>query len=184
MFFQKIGGFLLGLTVVLAVGCGEVPNGVLDGADSDADLDGSVSVSPGDIPTDDTKLLGNVVITDPGGNDADRWRNDEYQLNGATLADDTLTISVAYGGGCQTHEFTLIAADAFMESDPVQLSVSIVHNANLDFCERWVEEMYHFDLTPIKKMYQAAYQQAAGTVVLNLKSLPEGADALVYKFAQ
>ena len=87
-------------------------------------------------------------------------------------------------GGCETHEFTLIASDAFMESDPVQLGISIVHNANLDFCERWVEEVYHFDLMPIKTMYQEAYQQEAGTVVLNLEGVPEDVDALIYKFVQ
>ena len=184
MFFKKINGFLLCLIILLAVGCDEVPDEILDGADTAPDLDDSVSVSPGDIPAADTKLMGSVVIADPGENRADQWGNDAYQLNGATIADDTLTIAVAYGGGCETHRFTLIASDAFMESDPVQLSISIVHNANLDFCERWVEEAYHFDLTPIKTMYQAAYKQAAGTVVLNLEGLPEGADALTYSFAQ
>ena len=184
MFIKKIKGFLLCLVILLAIGCDDVPDEILDGADSDADLDNSISVSPGDIPPDDTKLFGNVVIADPGGNQADQWGNDAYQLNGATIADDTLTIAVAYGGGCKTHQFTLIASDTFLESDPVQLGISIVHNANLDFCERWVEEAYHFDLTPIKTMYQEAYQQDAGTVVLTLENLPADADDLVYEFAQ
>ena len=184
MYFQTIGGFLLCLTIVLAIGCNEVPDEILDGTDPGAHLDDSVSISPDDIPADDTKLMGDVVIADAGENQADKWRNDVYQLNGAAIADDTLTIAVAYGGGCETHQFTLIASDAFMESDPVQLSVSIVHNANLDFCERWVEETYHFDLTPIKTMYQEAYKQDAGTIVLNLEGLPEGAGALTYSFAQ
>ena len=184
MCFQTIGGFLLCLTIVLAIGCDEVPDEILDGADTNAGLDDSISVSHGDIPTDDTKLFGDVVIVEPGVNEPNKWVNDAYQLNSATIVDDTLTIAVAYGGGCETHQFTLIASDTFMESDPVQLGISIVHNANLDFCERWVEEAYHFNLTPIKTMYQAAYKQAAGTVVLNLEGLPEGADALTYNFAQ
>ena len=184
MFVKKMGGFLLCLIILLTIGCDEVPDEILDGANMDADLDNSVSISPDDIPADDTKLVGNVVIADPGVNEPDQWVNDEYQLDGATIAGDTLTISVAYGGGCKDHQFTLIASDAFMESDPVQLSVSIVHNANLDFCERWVEETYHFDLTPIKTIYQEAYKQDAGTIVLNLEGLPEAADPLIYNFAQ
>ena len=184
MFFKKIGSFLLYFIILFSIGCGEVPDEILDGANPDTDLDNSVSVSPDDIPVDDTKLSGNVVIADPGVNKPDQWGNDAYQLDDTTIAGDTLTISVSYGGGCKTHEFTLIAADAFMESDPVQLDVSIVHNANLDFCERWVEEMYHFDLTPIKTMYQQAYQQDEGTVVLNLEGVPEGAAPLIYRFGQ
>ena len=184
MCFKKVGGFLLCFVVLFAAGCSDVPDEILDGVDTNPDLDDSVSVSPGDIPPDDTKLFGDVVIAEPGVNEPDQWVNDAYQLDKATIAGDTLTISVSYGGGCKDHQFTLIASEAFMESDPVQLGVSIVHNANLDFCERWVEETYHFDLTPIKTMYQEAYKQDAGTIVLNLKGLPEGADALTYNFAQ
>ena len=184
MFFEKMSGFLLCLILLFAIGCDEVPDEVLDGPAPDADLDDSISISPGDIPADDTKLFGTVVIVEPGVNEPDKWVNDDYQLEAATIAGDTLTISVSYGGGCETHTFTLLAAEAFMESDPVQLAVSIVHNANLDFCERWVEEVYHFNLTPIKTMYQKAYQQKMGTVVLNLEGTPEDADALIYKFVQ
>ena len=184
MHFQKMNSILFGLIVLFAIGCDEVPNEILDGTEPNPDLDDSVSVSPGDIPPDDTKLFGNVVIVGPGVNEPDQWHNDAYQLDDATIAGDTLTISVSYGGGCEVHEFTLIASEAFMESDPVQLGISIVHNANLDFCERWVEEVYHFDLTPIKAMYREAYQQEAGTVVLNLEGAPEDVDALIYKFAQ
>ena len=80
-----------------------------------------------------------------------------YELSSAEITDDTLRISVSYGGGCEEHEFTLIASNTFMESDPVQLNISIVHNANLDPCERWVSEAYYFDLTPIKNMYLQNY---------------------------
>ena len=112
------------------------------------------------------------------------WWTDHYNLESAMLVGDTLTINVAYGGGCEDHEFTLIASETFMESDPVELSVSIVHNANNDPCERWVEEAYHFDLTPIKTKYQQVYQQDAGTIMLNLANLPEGYPALNYEFAE
>ena len=151
---------------------------ILNGTQPNTGVEDSVSVTPGEIPPDDTRLTGDVVIAD--GPEV----NDDYRLESATIVEDTLTIHVAYGGGCEDHQFTLIASEVFMESDPVQLSVSIVHNANLDPCERWVEEAYHFDLTPIKTMYQQAYQQDAGTIVLNLANLPEGAPALIYEFAE
>ena len=184
MFFQKINVFLLCLIVLFAIGCDEMQDEILDETKPNTDIDDSVSVTPGEILPNDMKLVGDVVIADGPENAADKWVNDDYKLESATLVEDTLTINVSYGGGCEDHQFTLIASDTFMESDPVQLGVSIVHNANRDFCQRWVEEEYHFDLTPIKTMYQQAYQQDAGTIVLNLANLPEGAPALIYEFAE
>ena len=178
MFFQKVNVFFLCLIVLCAIGCQKIQDEILEGTDPNADLDDSVSVTPDEIPPDDTQLVGAVVIADGDQN------TDDYNLESATLVGDTLTIDVAYGGGCEDHQFTLIASETFMESDPVQLSVSIVHNANNDPCERWVEEAYHFDLTPIKTKYQQVYQQDAGTIVLNLANLPEGDPALNYEFAE
>ena len=190
MFFQKMNVFFLCLIVLCAIGCEKMQDEILDGTDPNADLDDSVSVTPGEIPPDDTKLVGNVVIMADQDNAADQWVDNPYTFNSATITDDTLTISVAYGGGCETHEFTLLAEPAFMESDPVGLGISIVHNANNDPCERWVEEDYHFDLTPIKTMYQQAYQQNAGTVVLRLAAVldivnfPNGVPAPTYEFVE
>ena len=184
MFFKKMNSFLLCLIVLFAIGCDKMQDELLEGTDPNTDVDDSISVTPSDIPPDDTILMGDVVILEDKDNAADQWVNDDYNLEEATLMGDTLTIDVAYGGGCADHQFTLLAEPAFMESDPVQLGISIVHNANDDFCERWVEEAYHFDLTPIKTMYQQAYQQDAGTIVLNLGNLPQGDPALIYEFAQ
>ena len=201
MLLKKGACFLFSLIILFAIGCQKMSNEVLDGTNIDPGLDDSVSVSPDDIPPDDMKLVGTVVILEDVPNAADQWADNaiefhsSYHFNSATITDDTLTIEVSYGGGCETHEFVLLAEPAFMESDPVGLGISIVHNANADPCERWVEEAYHFDLTPIKTMYQAAYKRDAGTVVLRpafsldivtvpqdvLEKLPAG---LVYEFTE
>jgi len=181
MFFHKIRGFILCLIILLAIGCSEVSE-VLDGVDD------SVSVSPGDIPSADTQLWGDVVIIDTDTN-VDEWVNDTYELNSAEITDDTLRISVSYGGGCEEHEFTLIASNAFMESDPVQLNISIVHNANLDPCERWVSESYHFDLTPLKDLYLQKYppmldasDPEPAAIVLKITDSLEDTLDLLYRF--
>ena len=197
MLIKKGACFLFSLIILFAIGCKNMSNEILDGADTDPGLDDSVSVSPGDIPPDDTKLIGTVFILEDVPNAADEWAdnaidfNSPYDFNSATIEGDTLTLSVSYGGGCETHEFALLAEPAFMESFPVQLGISIVHNANLDFCERWVEEAYHFDLTPIKKKYQEAYKQDAGTIhlrmiaSLDIVTFPQGVpDNLVYEFTE
>lgn len=123
---------------------------------------------------------GRVVIVEATGQGRGRWGADPYELNAATIMGDTLTVTVSYSGGCETHQFTLVASNVFLESYPVQLGASLAHDANGDTCERWVTEDWDFDLTPIKRMYQEAYQEDAGTIVLRLEHAPE--PGLVYEF--
>ena len=98
----------------------------------------------------------------------------------AAKVGDILTVTVSYSGGCEAHQFTLVASNVFLESYPVQLGASLAHDANGDSCERWVTEDWDFDLTPIKRMYQDAYREEAGTIVLRLEHAPE--PGLVYEF--
>lgn len=147
--------------------------------DGDVD-DGAVStepVEPTDEPIDNIQT-GTVVITDADGN----WGNDEYALNNVTITGDTLRLNVSYAGGCKTHQFTLVTSGSFLESSPVQLVISIAHNANDDPCEAYPTEDYHFDLNPIKTLYQEAYQQESGTIILLLEDAAPNTQ-LVYHFA-
>ena len=129
-----------------------------------------------DVPLVEIENWGTVVITDK----ADNWGTDDYALNAATIVGDTLTLNVSYSGGCESHDFTLVAAQEFMESDPVQLRVTLAHDANNDACEAYPTEDYHFDLGEIKTLYQEAYQQKAGTIVLRLAGAPDG--QIVYEW--
>lgn len=121
-----------------------------------------------DDAADDVVKIGTVVF----GFTAAEWGTDAYTINAATLEGDTLRVNVSYSGGCETHAFTLVAEQRFLESFPVQLRVSLAHNANGDTCEAWITEDYHFDLTPIKEAYQKGYQKDTGTIVLRLKDAP------------
>lgn len=127
----------------------------------------------------EAKRRGATVISD---NATDRWGKDVFELNEAAITGDTLAVNVSYSGGCRDHQFTFVTSGAFMESDPVQLSVALAHNANGDPCEAWITEGYLFDLAPIKALYRKAYRQDSGVMVLRLKDAPAG--ALVYEFAQ
>ena len=127
--------------------------------------------------------LGGRVVIDAAGTDAgDRWGADAYKLHVATITDDMLTITVSYGGGCADHDFTLVTSGAFMESDPVQLEVFAAHDAHGDRCRAYLTETYGFDLTPIKTLYQEAYREDAGTIVLLLRDASENVSDLVYSF--
>ncbi len=164
-------GFILSLLILLTIGCQRLQNQMKAEPD-----DTPVSVSVDDVNPDEIIYTGVVFIGDAG----DRFGTDEFALNSATITDDTLTVSVSYSGGCKAHKFTLVASDTFLESFPVQLHVYIAHNANGDTCEAYPTEKYQFDLTPIKNMYQEAYRQQAGTIILRLKDAPN--TDLVYEF--
>ncbi len=145
---------------LLTLGCEHVQNSMKPDPD-----DKAVSISSDDVDYVDIPLTGTVVI----GEADDRFGNDDFELNSAVIVEDTLQISVSYSGGCEVHKFTLIVSEQFLESSPVQLPVSLAHNAMGDTCEAYPTETYHFDLTPIKTMYQNAYRQDTGTIILNLK---------------
>ena len=140
-------------TLLFAIGCDRMETQVIDKTDDAGD---------------DMGNIGNVVTSAT----ADEWGTDAYAINSATIQGDTLTINVLYSGGCETHAFTLVAEPMFLESFPVQLRVSLAHNANGDTCEEVLTEDYHFDLTPIKEVYQRGYQTDEGTIVLRLKDAP------------
>lgn len=125
-------------------------------------------IGKGDAAADDVGNIGTVAF----GFTPDAWGTDAYTINAATLQGDTLTINVSYSGGCETHAFTLVAEERFLESFPVQLRVSLAHNANGDTCEALITEALHFDLTPIKEAYQKGYQTDEGAIVLHLKDAP------------
>ena len=140
-------------------------------------LDETVSISRDDVHPDEIFYTGAIFI----GDTKDRFGTDDYTLNSATITDDTLNISVSYGGGCEDHQLTLVVSETFLESFPVQLHTSLAHDANEDPCQAWLTDNYRFDLTPIKEMYQKAYHQKAGTIILRLKEAPDG--ELTYEFA-
>ena len=126
---------------------------------------------------DDMGNIGNTVIAAT----PEAWGTDAYVINAATIeVSDTLHINVSYTGGCETHAFTLVAEPMFLESFPVQLRVSLAHNANGDTCQGSITEDHIFDLTPIKEVYQKGYQTDQGTIVLRLKGAPPG--ELAYEF--
>ena len=198
MFFQKIGKVFLCFVVLFTftIGCEKMTNEIIDGTGTDTDDDAPVTVTPGDLPDDDTNPVGNVVLfTGDDEIDQDALEQagaDAYNFNSATIEGDTLTVSVSYGGGCETHEFTLFAEPEFIPvpGELTMLGISIAHNSNLDMCEAWLTESYDFDLTPIKKKYQEQYKKDAGSIRFGmiadpLVTFPAGVPTnLIYEFTE
>ena len=157
--------FICSLTffiLLFAIGCDRMDNQTID-----------KTVEVGD---DIEEIISTTVIAAT----PEAWGTDAYVINAATIEADTLHINVSYAGGCETHEFTLVAEPMFLESFPVQQRVSLAHNANGDTCEAWITEAHSFDLTAIKEAYQKGYRTDHGTIVLRLRDAPPG--ALTYEF--
>ncbi len=151
--------FASSLIVLVATACNSLDTVAVDNDD----------VSP------DTPQTGRVVVAD-----SRTWGNDTYVVNSAAIEGDSLKIGVSYAGGCQPHAFTLVIAPSFAESDPVQLTAELAHEANNDACEAWLTVDYVFDLVLVRTRYREAYGSGAAKVVLQIAGVT--AAGLVYEF--
>ena len=177
MHLRTICRLILCLIVLTATGCGQ---------ESDRE-GGTVTTTPGD-GMDQPPYTGAVVINDRLA-PLDQWGSDDYEIqtsgdHAPVIDGDTLTVTLSYGGGCETHDVTLVAypSDVLPESYPVEIDVALAHDANGDQCEAYLTDTYVFDLTPIKTWYQEAYLDEAGTIVLLLLGVPDDLPDLVYTF--
>ena len=118
----------------------------------------------------------NVVVAD-GRN----WGDDSYVVNSAVLDGDRMAIEVSFAGGCRNHAFTLVISRSFRESDPVQLSAVLAHEANGDACEAWLTESHVFDLALVRTRYREFYGPGPGEVLLHIEGV--SGEVFLYAFA-
>ena len=165
--------------VVLVAACGA--------QEPDAVRDGGVAVTRGNADDSTVPNQGTVVINDTD-LPVDHWGNDPFELhtdnNAPGIEDGTLTATVSFSGGCAPHRFTLVANRRFTASDPVQIDVSLAHEANDDRCEAYLTETYEFDLAPIGMRYRQVYGRSEGVIRIRLlRPEPFGSSTdLMYTF--
>lgn len=103
---------------------------------------------------------------------------DPYDIEGASIAEDRLLVTVSAGGGCEDHDWTLCWPDgSFAESEPVQARMEIQHDDHDDPCDAIITEDLDFDLVPLKEAWMAAYGGSSGTIIVVL-----GEERLEYSF--
>ena len=155
---------------------------MLLGCTQEPDVD-PISISAADVPADNGKLWGAGTFINRQNSRGVRkhtWGSDAYDINTSPVINaDVLMLNVSYGGGCETHDFTLVTSGVFLGADPVELQAVIAHNANRDTCEAYLTETYYFDVSPLKAHYQKIYQTQEGTFVLRIQGIPE---PVVYTF--
>jgi len=99
---------------------------------------------------------------------------DPFTINSVTLDHNLLTISVTYGGGCEDHDFALIASELWALSNPPQVGIVLSHDAHHDLCKALITKVLTFDLTPLKERYSYGQYQNNGTIVLKLEGYSNG----------
>ena len=96
--------------------------------------------------------------------------DEELTIEKALIEGDTLTIIITYGGGCGTIVDKLLTCGNFMESNPVQLDISLSHQDN-DFCKALIRKEIKFDLSPLAQYYKSSYQTTNGIIIIRLQGL-------------
>ncbi len=145
-------------------------------ADSGMDDGDTVTVTPDDV-ADPTPIEGMVRIADMD-EDLTDLATDAYEIAIAgdaapAVMDGILTVTLSRGGGCENHDFILVAAPRFREGNPVELPFAIVHDGKDDRCEAYLTDQVAFDLTKIQELYGTTYPAGDGLVFLAFRT-PDG----------
>ncbi len=145
-----------------------VTTGTTDDATTSSSTSGSTT---GD--TSDTSDTGGSFDPDDDGVQlcGGDYPMDPVDITSGVINGDTLTLSVAYGGGCEEHDFGLCWDSLFLESEPVQVNLALAHDGMGDACEAYIMEDLVLDLTPLKQAYQDAYQTDTGTITIHVDGL-------------
>ena len=70
------------------------------------------------------------------------------EILSAEVVGDTLRLAVQYGGGCEEHALSVVAAGPLLKSLPPKQPIRVVHRTPGDPCRALIEEQLAVDLTP------------------------------------
>ena len=87
--------------------------------------------------------------------------NSPFSVQAASVEQDTLNVTVQYGGGFREHAFRLAADGAATKSLPRQQRIRIEHEGNGDMGRALITEEKAFDIRPLRDPSQ-------GRIVLHL----------------
>ena len=114
-----------------------------------------------------------ILLCDPGA------PTDQVFIDAVVLENDSMNVTVSYGGGCEQHDFGLCWDGIFAESSPVQIGAFISHEDHGDPCEAAPTEELSFDLVPLRQTWQEAYLTESGTIEIHLDGWDE---SILYSF--
>lgn len=86
-------------------------------------------------------------------------------VQNADFAGHDLNLTLRHSGGCGDHSFELHTALPFMESHPLQINASLIHETE-DTCEAVVTSEITIDLRPLAEIHRQQYQQSSGEIYI------------------
>jgi hypothetical protein len=90
--------------------------------------------------------------------------SDPLTVESASLIGGSIGFEVTHGGGCGQHDYALCYGPAFLESQPVQVGLRLIHDAHGDPCDALLSARLRFDLAPLAAAYDEAYQTTGGVI--------------------
>ncbi|MDZ4701109.1 MAG: hypothetical protein SH809_15475 [Rhodothermales bacterium] len=82
--------------------------------------------------------------------DADDVQQDPYATDTTFVRGDSLIVKVGYSGGCQNHFFRIVSEVSPIASPLPAYDLMLIHDANGDSCEAYIQEERSFDLVPLR----------------------------------
>lgn len=101
-----------------------------------------------------------VLIVDQN---TDKYPSDPVGIRDASVAGDSLTMLVAYSGGCKPHDFKVLWNGAMTKSLPPQITVILSHDGHSDMCEAMITQDVTVSLAPLER------HAANGGVIIRLE---------------
>ena len=93
---------------------------------------------------------------------------DPVDMREVAVVGDVLELFVEYGGGCETHDFSLCYADGFEGSDPLFVRARLSHDSHSDPCDAIVAELVDVSLEPLRDQFEAEYGPGGGSITIEL----------------
>ena len=128
---------------------------------SDAELESSDIVS--NASDNDTTINLEITITEDSS--FLQLENSPFEITEATISGDIFEIAVRYGGGCAEHQFEIYWNSRYLESEPPQVDLHLVHNDNDDSCEALLRNSIH-GLSILRRSQNPYHWLQAGHITL------------------
>lgn len=93
--------------------------------------------------------------------------SDAFALEDVRLIGTVLQLDVAYGGGCEEHEFYIVWPEIILAIYPPEFDIYVAHDANGDMCEAYLRETLEIDISDNPLQIDAAALAIAKLGVVN-----------------
>ncbi len=91
---------------------------------------------------------------------------DEFSVSDGELTGDILRLTASFLGGCEEHEFELIAGTSIIKTSPPIGTLFLTHHAHADTCRAEISEVLLFELTPYKEHLKSSGLLESGMIRL------------------